>query len=363
MKRLIKNQVTDRVVMLGDWIPLRMARAPVTAANYNYVNASRVPAHGEITTTGVQLRINNVDSDGVDHGAYLSHVKIGDTVTINGQSATITTDPIWTSSGYWYFDVDAWPFMADGNYEVTITYHIPSYFSPADLFASGEQGAWYDPSDFSTMFQDSAGTTPVTAVGQSVGKINDKSGRNNHAIQATAAARPVLRQDPNSKYYLDFDGVDDCVSSSRIQISSLTGHATVCGVTYVSESNARVIDSDGTFVRVSQQIRIVPGASVISFNNAGTPFSNAGPSLVAGPNVLRQQTTASSVESFANGSGNGSTAVTGTLPTGTEVLKVGGFSDMFSGSIGQVVHINRPFTAQEISDVETFVADKTGVTL
>jgi len=80
MKRLIKNQVTDRVVMLGDWIPLRMARAPVTAANYNYVNASRVPAHGEITTTGVQLRINNVDSDGVDHGAYLSHVKNGDIV-------------------------------------------------------------------------------------------------------------------------------------------------------------------------------------------------------------------------------------------------------------------------------------------
>lgn len=43
------------------------------------------------------------------------------------------------------------------------------------LFAAGEQGAWYDPSDFSTMFQDGAGTTPVTAVGQSVGLILDKS--------------------------------------------------------------------------------------------------------------------------------------------------------------------------------------------
>lgn len=37
-------------------------------------------------------------------------------------------------------------------------------FSPADLFSAGEQGAWYDPSDFSTLFTDSAGTTPVTAV-------------------------------------------------------------------------------------------------------------------------------------------------------------------------------------------------------
>lgn len=60
------------------------------------------------------------------------------------------------------------------------------------LFAAGEQGAWYDPSDFSTLFQDSAGTTPVTAVQQPVGLMRDKSGRNNHATQATAASRPVL---------------------------------------------------------------------------------------------------------------------------------------------------------------------------
>jgi len=62
----------------------------------------------------------------------------------------------------------------------------------ASLFASGEQGAWYDPSDFSTLFQDAAGTTPVTAVEQPVGRISDKSGRGNHATQTTTASRPVL---------------------------------------------------------------------------------------------------------------------------------------------------------------------------
>lgn len=50
-----------------------------------------------------------------------------------------------------------------------------SIFSPLSLFASGEQGTWYDPSDFSTMFQDKAGTAPVTSVGQPVGLILDKS--------------------------------------------------------------------------------------------------------------------------------------------------------------------------------------------
>jgi len=48
-------------------------------------------------------------------------------------------------------------------------------FSPASLFVNGEQGFWYDPSDLSTLFQDSAGTTPVTAVEQPVGLILDKS--------------------------------------------------------------------------------------------------------------------------------------------------------------------------------------------
>ena len=60
------------------------------------------------------------------------------------------------------------------------------------MFAGGQQGAWHDPSDFSTLSQDSAGTTSVTAVEQPVGLMRDKSGRNNHASQATAASRPAI---------------------------------------------------------------------------------------------------------------------------------------------------------------------------
>jgi hypothetical protein len=48
-------------------------------------------------------------------------------------------------------------------------------FSPASLFASGEVGAWYDPSDLTTLFQDTAGTTPVTTPGQTVALMLDKS--------------------------------------------------------------------------------------------------------------------------------------------------------------------------------------------
>lgn len=44
-----------------------------------------------------------------------------------------------------------------------------------DLFSNNEQGAWYDPSDMSTLYQDAAGTIPVTAVEQPVGLMLDKS--------------------------------------------------------------------------------------------------------------------------------------------------------------------------------------------
>jgi hypothetical protein len=65
-------------------------------------------------------------------------------------------------------------------------------FEPYSLFENGEQGAWYDPNDFSTLFTDSAGTTPVTGVEQFVGLMLDKSGRGNHAFQTTSAKRPKL---------------------------------------------------------------------------------------------------------------------------------------------------------------------------
>jgi phage tail P2-like protein len=59
------------------------------------------------------------------------------------------------------------------------------------LFADGEAGAWYDFGDLSTMFQDVAGSIPA-ALEQPVALVRDKSGRGNHLVQATVAARPVL---------------------------------------------------------------------------------------------------------------------------------------------------------------------------
>ena len=114
-------------------------------------------------------------------------------------------------------------------------------FSPSRLFANGEQGVWYDPSDFSTMFQDSAGTTPVTAIEQPVGLILDKSGRGNHASQSTTTSRPILKQDETGRYYLFFDGADDSLSvpnsKGLFKYLNNSNFFSVCGIAFGDSSN------------------------------------------------------------------------------------------------------------------------------
>ena len=89
------------------------------------------------------------------------------------------------------------------------------------LFSLGEQGFAFDPSDLSTLYQDAAGTIPVTAAGQPVGLMKDKSGRNNHAFQAVSASRPLLRKDEITAHnYLEFDGVDDFMQLVSISIAA-----------------------------------------------------------------------------------------------------------------------------------------------
>lgn len=61
-------------------------------------------------------------------------------------------------------------------------------FSPSDLFQSGDILLWYDPSDLTTMFKDTAGTQPVTADGQSVALMLDKGQWGGKTLEQVRAA-------------------------------------------------------------------------------------------------------------------------------------------------------------------------------
>jgi hypothetical protein len=95
-------------------------------------------------------------------------------------------------------------------------------YNPAVLFGGGTEGIWIDPSDTSTMFKDVAGTQPVTADGDAVALIKDKSGRGHDLSQATAAQRPLYKTAVGLSW-LQFDGVDDNLTGT-LPIAQLGGN-------------------------------------------------------------------------------------------------------------------------------------------
>lgn len=150
----------------------------------------------------------------------------------------------------------------------------PLGFDPASLFAQGEQGVWYDPSDLSTLFQDSAGTVPVTAVGQPVGLMLDKSGRGNHASQPTATCRPILRQSP----ILEVEKVDGTIgalgstyAARCTNIAAGNGFYTVTGddaqVASVASPDAFLVF--GKTYQITLYISAVSGGTVSLFLSNG----------------------------------------------------------------------------------------------
>ncbi|MFN3228422.1 MAG: hypothetical protein ACK41P_01050 [Asticcacaulis sp.] len=89
-------------------------------------------------------------------------------------------------------------------------------WTPSVLFAGAGVGGWYDPARRASQFQDAAGTIPVTAPGQPVGRMLDLSGQGRHASQADAARRPTYQIDGQGLGHLAFDGVDDLLVTEAI---------------------------------------------------------------------------------------------------------------------------------------------------
>jgi len=189
---------------------------------------------------------------------------------------------------------------------------------PLSLFANGEQGAWYDPSDLTTLYQDAAGTTPVTADGDPVGLMLDKKNRaslqspnifdpsdtpdtieggvlwqnvgsNIYEIQAPdgASKRPTVFWDDvleiGKQYYFDFVALassglsgnviavdvgngDELISSSR-STGILTANSTSFGLTIYGQAV-----NTGGFLRVGTlAIRELPGNHATQSTAAARP--------------------------------------------------------------------------------------------
>jgi len=246
-------------------------------------------------------------------------------------------------------------------------------FDPATLFASGEQGGWYDPSDFSTMFQDTAGTVPVTAVGQAVARINDKSGRGNHLTQSVLAARPLLQQDANGNYYLDFDGVDDVLFGTASDqligpwdfycgANITTGNALLTGLfskTAAANSGSTNTNVEGIFQRSDGSQRVLYAASrTQTGSNFNATLNSA--FVIGSPFVARASAQATQLR-IETGAGFSVASVDYTGTVGSTAFRIGhsvascGFR-FYSG-----LAIDRLLSSEENTSLMTHINNKMGL--
>jgi hypothetical protein len=248
---------------------------------------------------------------------------------------------------------------------------------PASLFANGEQGAWYDPSDLSTLFQDSAGTTPVTTAGQPVGKMLDKSGNDNHATQATSAARPTY-QTAGGLHYLAFDGVDDAMATGTItpgvdkaQVFAGVRKLSDAASAVISELGPNITANDGSFGLFAPPSN---GGNNYRFYPTGTVrFQAATSAATYAPPITNILTGLSDISGDLGTlriDGGQVAQATGNLGTGNFLaypLYIGarnGTSQFFNGNMyGLITRFGPNLTDAQIASTEAYIAAKTGVTL
>lgn len=221
-----------------------------------------------------------------------------------------------------------------------------SPLDPATLFVGSGKGVWFDPSDLSTMWQDSGGTV-AAAVDSPVGKINDKSGNGNHWVNTGGTDRPVLRS-AGGLYWLEFDGVNDTFVTAPT-----TWAAT-------SDCFAAIQSTDTQYLVYSDMDNTSAFVGVAQDGNAGAQHLGVGT-----PTILVDGATAGATRDTLHD------AITGATPRVFEAdgaaiafnrLLFGNYvSFEFAGKFyGGIIC---PANAGERARVRTYLGNKAGITL
>lgn len=236
---------------------------------------------------------------------------------------------------------------------------------------SGVIGCWYELSDFSKLWQDTAGTIAVTGVGQTVKRIDDKSGNGNTLTSTNGA---VLELDGGGRYRLNMTGTSTAFSTSSINFTSVDKISMYSGARNASTSGASMLAE----------------LSVNAFNSLSAFYLSAGTDVGRGWSAQGNGTTSGAATTAKANSGqpdfvvlsithdiagslstmrrNGVAAISGTGSKGTGTfgnypLYVGsraGSSYGFVGKFYSLLIFGALHTAAQIKQVETYVNIKTG---
>jgi hypothetical protein len=134
-------------------------------------------------------------------------------------------------------------------------------FTPADLFSAGQKGVWYDFTDPAYVFQNTAGTIPVTDSTIAL-RVNDRSGNGNNWISTAGgqSAYYLTAASTNLKPSTLFQGGGNPsygVTSAVVDYGGATAVTILCAYEYINTGVA------GTLISSSQAVTSTNGAFCI----------------------------------------------------------------------------------------------------
>ena len=223
--------------------------------------------------------------------------------------------------------------------------------------------AWYDARTLSTLFQDSAGTTPVASNNDPVGKWSDKMGNGNHIIQATAGKRPLYKTSQFGSFpAVHGDGVNDVLTAATTTLAGSTG-ITIAAVIYAESKTAiglvaaydRSFNLMGWFNTTGFPIIINDAGS-----SAGTAdITGAAHRMVGTIGATATPTVTLYIDDVAQTPGTGDL----TIDNGKDLSLFAMSDSTFPGTlrIGELVVYNRPLTGVEVGQLDTYFVNGWGL--
>lgn len=258
---------------------------------------------------------------------------------------------------------------------------------PAALFVNGEQGVWYDPSDLSTLWADTAGTIPATING-AVARMDDKSGNGHHLIQATLGLRPILRAD-GALRYLEFDG---STSSRRLAVAGVnlsgsdkltlwagvrkigtagTGGVIESGVSagvgiengsfLLCAPDTGVTDNYAVYIRGTETTGFAITSFVAPITNVISAYMDIAGAARA--NEIFPRVNGAVPTLGGRGSANAGTGNFGNLPITVGARPSGGGAQFFNGRLYGLIIRGGASNSGTISLTERYIGSKTGITI
>ncbi|MBB76627.1 MAG: hypothetical protein CMJ75_19140 [Planctomycetaceae bacterium] len=231
--------------------------------------------------------------------------------------------------------------------------------------------ALYDFSDLSTLFQDSAGTIPVTAHGQRVGRVVDKSGNGLH-LTTSDSRRPEYRE-VHGKRWLYLNGVDQDMDVNMPQIDEELVIAAGARIDVEPTTNGQIFGVASNvyglatlYVRASSTNRWGFSRSFLSTGSGGAILSsNTRP--VPEFAVVRGMATRSGTSKLYRNAEEIGSGSPGSVQIAAQTWNLGNSASSsilrYRGLISGVALYARALSPAEVITLDQFLAERTGVTL